>query len=50
MRETYGLDNIYYSGEKLSQLIIGHQECQQEEKLDEDQELEENIQQEEQEE
>lgn len=32
MREKYNLDKIYYSGELLSQLIIGHQECQEEEK------------------
>lgn len=29
MREQYQLDKIYYQGEKISQLIIGHQECQQ---------------------
>lgn len=31
MRETFGLDPIIFSGELFSQLIIGHQECQQEE-------------------
>lgn len=29
MRETFGLDTIYFSGEFFSQLIIGHQECQE---------------------
>jgi hypothetical protein len=33
MRETFGLDNIYYSGELFSQLIIGHQECQEQENI-----------------
>jgi len=27
MRSTFGLDEIYYSGELFSNLIIGHQEC-----------------------
>jgi len=38
MRETFGLDNIYYSGELFSSLIIGHQECQQEENIQNEQE------------
>lgn len=29
MRDNYGLDNIYFSGEFFSSLIIGHQECQE---------------------
>lgn len=29
MREKFGIDRIYFSGEKISQFIIGHQECQQ---------------------
>jgi len=29
MREKFGLENIYFSGELFSQLIVGHQECQQ---------------------
>jgi hypothetical protein len=33
MRETFGLDNIYYSGELFSQLIIGYQECQEQENI-----------------
>lgn len=49
MRDNYGIDNIYYSGELFSQLIIGHQECQESiadplELANDPQKLEENIQ------
>jgi len=39
-RNKYKIDKIYYSGEILSQLIVGHQECQEKESIHEEEQQE----------